>query len=55
MPNTMPNIAIFNGMGTKGTSIAPYWAWEMVGFLIGGKIISREVDLGRFGIGAAIR
>lgn len=43
-----PSIAILNGMGTKGTSIAPYWADRMVRFLVGQEELAGEVDVGRF-------
>ncbi|MFK7983162.1 MAG: NAD(P)/FAD-dependent oxidoreductase [Saprospiraceae bacterium] len=48
---THKNIAILNGMGTKGTSIAPYWAKEMVAFLTEKKEIPAEVDVQRFKVG----
>ena len=44
------NIAFFNGLGTKGTSIAPYWANEMMQFLTNGEDIPKEVDVRRFKI-----
>lgn len=47
---THPTIAIMNGLGTKGTSIAPYWTKEMVAFLMEGKEIPAEVDVQRFGV-----
>ena len=43
-----PNIGIFNGLGTKGTSIAPYWANELMLFLTEGKEIPKEIDVQRF-------
>ncbi len=45
---TNSNIAFFNGLGTKGTSIAPYWANEMTLFLTEGKEIPKEVNVQRF-------
>lgn len=45
-----PQIAILNGMGTKGTSIAPYWAREMVTFLREEKRIPGEVNVRRFSV-----
>ncbi len=42
------HIAFFNGLGTKGTSIAPYWANEMVQFLTKGKTLPEEVNVRRF-------
>ena len=41
-------IAIMNGLGTKGTSIAPYWAKKMVEHLTEGKAIPAEVSVQRF-------
>lgn len=46
--STYKNIAILNGMGTKGTSIAPYWAKELVEFLTREKPIPAEVNIRRF-------
>jgi len=43
-----PEIGIFNGLGTKGTSIAPYWAAKYVQFLDGNGDIEAEVDFKRF-------
>lgn len=45
---THSSIAFFNGLGTKGTSIAPYWANEMMLFLTKGKEIPKEVAVKRF-------
>lgn len=45
---TIPQIAILNGMGTKGTSIAPYWVDQFVQFLVSGKSIPTEVGVDRF-------
>ena len=40
---------IFNGMGTKGTSLSPYWARHLVeDHLINSMPISQEVDINRF-------
>lgn len=39
---------LFNGLGTKGTSLAPYWSKKMVDFLIKHEALSSEVDLSRF-------
>lgn len=43
-----PTVGIFNGLGTKGTSIAPYWAKEFVLSLTAGKQLPDEVNLQRF-------
>ena len=42
------SIAVLNGMGTKGTSIAPYWAEHLVQFLLGEGAVAGEVDVQRF-------
>lgn len=42
------HIYLFNGMGTKGTSLAPYWAEHFVGFMEGKNSLSKDVDFGRF-------
>ncbi|MBX2960703.1 MAG: FAD-binding oxidoreductase [Flavobacteriales bacterium] len=41
-------LAIFNGMGTKGVMIAPNFAKVFTEFLIANKPISKEVDINRF-------
>jgi len=41
-------IYLFNGMGTKGTSLAPYWADHFVSYLIGKNKIDQEVNLNRY-------
>jgi len=43
-----PQLGIFNGLGTKGASLAPYWAKHFEDFLINGNQISEEVDIARF-------
>lgn len=43
-----PNVGILNGMGTKGCSLAPFFAKQFAGFLIAGKPISPEADVKRF-------
>lgn len=42
------NVFIFNGMGTKGTSLAPYWSEHFAGVLCQGNALDPEVDLRRF-------
>ena len=42
------NIGLLNGMGTKGCSLAPYFAKQLSDFLINKKEISREADIKRF-------
>ena len=44
------NIGILNGMGTKGCSLAPYFAKQLVAHFIHNKEINPEVDLKRFSI-----
>ncbi|MGK0389748.1 MAG: glycine oxidase [Maribacter sp.] len=41
------NLAIFNGLGTKGASLGPYWAREMVDYLVEGKELDILVDIKR--------
>ncbi|HEY9177032.1 MAG TPA: FAD-binding oxidoreductase [Flavipsychrobacter sp.] len=43
-----PSIGIMNGMGTKGCSLAPYFAHEFAGLLTSGKKINPEADIARF-------
>ena len=42
------NIAILNGMGTKGCSLAPYFARELVDHLVHEKPLTPEADIRRF-------
>ena len=42
------SIFLFNGLGTKGTSLAPYWSEKMVDFMIKAQPLPEEVDLNRF-------
>ena len=39
---------LFNGLGTKGASLAPYWAKQMATFILDDTILPTEVDLSRF-------
>jgi glycine/D-amino acid oxidase-like deaminating enzyme len=43
-----PSIGIFNGMGTKGCSLAPYFAHEFTQHLVYGKPLTPEADVQRF-------
>ncbi|MBL7818507.1 MAG: FAD-binding oxidoreductase [Saprospiraceae bacterium] len=43
-----PNIAIFNGFGTKGTSLVPFWANHFTDFLLQNTPLDKEVDICRF-------
>ena len=42
------NIGILNGMGTKGCSLAPFFAKQLTDHLISGKEILPEADIKRF-------
>jgi glycine/D-amino acid oxidase-like deaminating enzyme len=42
------NLAIFNGLGTKGVSLAPYFGQMMADFLIHNKAIIADVSIQRF-------
>lgn len=43
-----PQLAVFNGMGSKGIMMAPYLAHNFVGFLAGLNAIEPEADIARF-------
>ncbi|NUO01391.1 MAG: FAD-dependent oxidoreductase [Saprospiraceae bacterium] len=43
-----PRVHLFNGLGTKGTSLAPYWAQHMADYLEGKLEIDPQVAIGRF-------
>lgn len=43
-----PTIGIFNGMGTKGISLAPYFAHQFAEYLLFNKPLHKEVDIKRF-------
>ena len=40
-----PALAIFNGLGAKGSSLAPYFAQQLCDHLLTGKALNPEVDL----------
>ncbi len=42
------NVIIFNGLGTKGVSLAPYFANQLSQWLMGKGEIQKEVNIGRF-------
>jgi len=42
------NLYTFNGFGTKGVSLAPYCAKEMLGFLEKNKVLMSEANIDRF-------
>jgi len=43
-----PAVGIFNGMGTKGISLAPYFAQHFAQHLLNGQPLMKEVDIKRF-------
>ncbi|MDO6429157.1 FAD-binding oxidoreductase [Flavitalea sp. BT771] len=43
-----PAVGILNGMGTKGCSLAPYFAHQLVEHMVRGKAIQPNVDVKRF-------
>lgn len=45
-----PSLAIFNGLGTKGTSLAPFWANHFVDFLLHKTLLESEIDIARIKI-----
>ncbi len=46
------NLFIFNGLGTKGALLAPYWAEHLAEHLMLGKPLDAAVDTRRSGAGA---
>ncbi|MEW6468622.1 MAG: FAD-dependent oxidoreductase [Bacteroidota bacterium] len=42
------NMGVFNGMGSKGVMLAPFFAEQFAEHLLSGKALSDEVDLRRF-------
>ena len=46
--HTHENLYIFNGMGTKGASLAPFWAQQMTQFLLNNRILDNIVNTSRF-------
>lgn len=43
-----PQLAIFNGLGTKGASLGPYWAKHFSDYLVGNSSLDPEVNIQRF-------
>ena len=43
-----PSLAICNGMGTKGCSLAPYFSKQLIDYLDNGKALDPEADIKRF-------
>lgn len=44
-----PALWIFNGLGTKGASLAPFWAKHLSEVIVEGTALDAEVDIRRFG------
>lgn len=42
------NAFVFNGLGTKGVMIAPYYAGHLLDHILKGEALEREVDIQRF-------
>lgn len=42
------NVGIFNGLGAKGVSLAPYFARQFVGNLLRGEVINPEANIERY-------
>jgi glycine oxidase len=45
-----PKVFIFNGLGTKGALLAPFWAEHFAAYLLEGKSLDKEADVRRFTI-----
>ena len=45
---THSNVYILNGLGTKGYSLAPYFAKQLVNFIVRSTPIEKEVNIARF-------
>ncbi len=43
-----PALGVFNGLGTKGVSLAPYWAAHLATHLITGQPLDPEVNINRY-------
>ncbi|HSI90125.1 MAG TPA: FAD-dependent oxidoreductase [Adhaeribacter sp.] len=44
----LPNVSIFNGMGSKGVMMAPYLARHFADVLAGGTVLEKEVAISRY-------
>jgi len=44
----MKNVFIFNGLGTKGVSLAPYFAHQFIESIINSKKLNNEVNINRY-------
>jgi len=47
-----PGSYMFNGMGTKGTSLAPYWGEELISMIVENKPLPDLVDPARYAVTA---
>ena len=45
---TLKPLYLFNGMGTKGTSLVPFWATHVVQHLLGNEVLDKEVDIKKY-------
>ncbi len=43
-----PNMGIFNGLGTKGVSLSPYFAHHFAAYLESEEVLQKEVDIRRY-------
>jgi glycine/D-amino acid oxidase-like deaminating enzyme len=43
-----PNLGVFNGMGTKGVTLSPYFAGQFVEHLVNGKDLDPSVNIDRY-------
>ena len=43
-----PQLGIFNGLGTKGASLGPFFAQHFTDFLLSKQALLPEVDIQRF-------
>jgi len=43
-----PSVGIFNGLGSKGVTLAPYFAKQFVGYLLKDEDLDKEVNIKRF-------
>jgi glycine/D-amino acid oxidase-like deaminating enzyme len=43
-----PNLVVFNGLGTKGVSLAPYMANHLIDHIMDNQDLMKEVDIKRF-------
>ncbi len=44
----LKNVVVFNGLGTKGVSLAPYFSQVLVRWLENGEPLNKEVDIERY-------